>query len=126
MAENFPPLFLRQHLHPCLCAYNQGSGGEAKVSDQIPCPFVYANGKPCTGHITRVEAYKADIAWQRDASGNWRLSIGQPRSHFHLFCSEKGNHAGYNRQDDSRMKFYGNQLPAELWRAMTNAIEQDI
>jgi hypothetical protein len=100
--------------------------GEAKLSDQIPCPFVYANGRSCAGHVARVEAYKADIAWQRDASGNWRLSIGQPRSHFHLFCSEKGNHAGYNRQDDSRMKFYGNQLPRELWRAMTNAIEQDI
>jgi hypothetical protein len=30
------------------------------------CPFVYASGKRCTGHITRVEAYKADLSWQRE------------------------------------------------------------
>jgi hypothetical protein len=60
-----------------------------------PCPFVYANGRKCTGHITHVEAYKADVSWRPDGEGNWRPSIGEPRSHYHLFCSEKGNHAGY-------------------------------
>ena len=27
----------------------------------IPCPFVYANGKRCSGHITRVEAYVSKL-----------------------------------------------------------------
>ena len=50
----------------------------------IPCPFVYANGKRCTGHVVRVEAYKADINWAPDkATGEWRQSTGQPRSHYH-------------------------------------------
>ncbi len=63
---------------------------------QIPCPFVYAKGKKCTGHVVRVEAYKADISWNyRD--GAWRFAVGGPRSHYHLFCSEKDNHAGVRR-----------------------------
>jgi hypothetical protein len=84
----------------------------------IPCPFVYANGKVCTGHIVRVEAYKADIAWTPDTEGRWHASINQPGSHYHLFCSEKGNHAGYGRADDSRMKFYLSDLPPALRDAM--------
>ena len=85
---------------------------------EIPCPFVYANGKRCSGHVTRVEAYKADVTWLQSDDGMWRPEIGAPRSHYHLFCSEKENHAGYAKQDDSRMKFYFDQLPAELRMAM--------
>jgi hypothetical protein len=40
----------------------------------IPCPFVYANGKTCTGHIERVEAYKADITWTPNTEGRWRAA----------------------------------------------------
>jgi hypothetical protein len=47
-----------------------------------------------SGHIVRVEAYKTDLAWVDDGEDAWRLGIGQPRSHFHVFCSEKGNHFG--------------------------------
>ncbi len=36
---------------------------EGSVSEPVPCPFVYASGKHCKGHITRIEAYKADLCW---------------------------------------------------------------
>src|SRR5262249_28061437 len=37
-------------------------------------------------------------------------------SHFHLFCSEKGNHAGYPARDSDKMKFYFDQLPRRCGR----------
>ena len=77
----------------------------------IACPFVYAKGKCCTGHIVRVEAYNADLSWDRKGSG-WSFDYGAPRSHYHLFCSEKGNHAGFGRED--ALKFYFEKLPTEL------------
>ena len=79
----------------------------------VPCPFVYANGKRCTGRIVRVEAYKADIEWSEDDKGQWCFDW-RPGSHYHLFCSEHGNHAGWKRQDDSRMKLFFDELPDGL------------
>ena len=79
----------------------------------IPCPFVYANGRCCTGHVVRIEAYKADITWLPDADGRWSFHF-RPHSHFHLFCSEKGNHAGFRRQDPMDMKFWFDRLPAAI------------
>jgi hypothetical protein len=78
----------------------------------IPCPFVYASGKQCTGHIVRIEAYKADLRWTQLDDGTWTFSTGQPRSHYHLFCSAKDNHAGWGKED--RLKFYYDQLPDSL------------
>lgn len=80
---------------------------------RIACPFVYSNGKACTGHIVRIEAYKADIEWALDDAGAWRLGFA-PRSHYHLFCSEKGNHAGFKRHDDPQMKFHWRELPDDV------------
>lgn len=80
----------------------------------VPCPFVYADAKKCKGHIVRVEAYKADLEWSLQDDGSWTFHWGDPRSHFHAFCSLKGNHSGYDRPTDERMKFYGNTLPDEL------------
>ena len=94
------------------------------TSAPIPCPFVYANGKRCTGHIVRVEAYKADLSWGLRDDGRWGFSFGPPRSHYHLFCSEKGNHAGMKREDDSGMKFYYDQLPDEV-QAIIDATDAD-
>ncbi|MGD2145433.1 MAG: hypothetical protein PVH41_01925 [Anaerolineae bacterium] len=79
----------------------------------IPCPFVYADGKRCTGEIKRIEVYKADITWSRRPDGAWELEW-DPRSHYHLFCSEKGTHSGWAKRDDSRMKFYLSELPAAV------------
>lgn len=89
------------------------SSADPSTRAGIPCPFVYANGKGCGGHIVRVEAYKADIEWQIDDSGRWRFGF-DPRSHYHLFCSEKGNHAGFKRQDDAQMKFHWRELPSQI------------
>ncbi len=65
------------------------------------------------GTIVRIEAYKADIEWEYANDGTWQFGFS-PRSHCHLFCSEKGNHAGYKRQDNYKMKFYFDQLPEEI------------
>ena len=88
--------------------------------DKIQCPFVYASGKKCTGHVARVEVYKADISWVGQPDGTWGFAF-DPRSHFHLFCSERDNHAGYARRDDERMKFYADTLPKEIWQAIKAA-----
>ena len=69
------------------------------MADPIPCPFVYSTGKRCTGHVAKVEAYKADLEWSFDTGNGWTFSAGEPRSHYHVFCSEKGNHAGVTRED---------------------------
>jgi hypothetical protein len=90
---------------------------KVKAMEKIPCPFVYANGKKCSGHVERVEAYKADLTWASGADGRWALRTGQPRSHYHLFCSEKGNHSGSFSSDDGRMKFFWDQLPEALRNA---------
>ena len=82
------------------------------MAKELPCPFVYANGRRCTGHITHIEAYKADVTWRPDHDGKWRPSVGEPRSHYHLFCSEKGNHAGSARDDHPQMKL--RYLPDDL------------
>ena len=84
------------------------------MAKEVACPFVYANGRKCSGHITHVEAYKIDVTWKPGEDGKWRPSVGEPRSHYHLFCSERGNHAGAGRQDHSSMKCYLSQLPEGL------------
>ncbi|MDP9237613.1 MAG: hypothetical protein M3P30_09505 [Chloroflexota bacterium] len=88
----------------------------------LPCPFVYAKGAECTGRIIAVEAYEADIEWRERAEGEWSFEW-QPRSHYHLFCSERGNHAGYKKTDDERMKFSYERLPDEV-RALIDGTRQ--
>lgn len=79
----------------------------------FPCPFVYSTGKRCAGQIVRVEAYKADITWELGKDRSWQFSFS-PRSHYHLFCSEKGNHSGSLRPDSPQMKFHWRELPDEI------------
>ena len=67
---------------------------------RIPCPFTDPNGRQCIGHIKKVLAYKADLAWELDKLGNWNFHFGYPRSDYHQYCSEKGNHG-----DSDKMKF---------------------
>ena len=83
----------------------------------IACPFVYANGRACTGHVVRIEAYKADLTWSADAEGAWSFDF-RPRSHYHAFCSEKGNHAGFRRPDPNALKFWFDTLPAPIQRLL--------
>ncbi len=56
------------------------------------------------------------------AEGEWSFEW-QPRSHYHLFCSERGNHAGYKKTDDERMKFSYDRLPDEV-RALIDGTRQ--
>jgi hypothetical protein len=65
----------------------------------VPCPFVYDDGQPCTGHIAKVKAFKAALSWVLEG-GSWRFGVGFPRTHYHLRCSEKGS------PDISKMKFF--------------------
>ncbi len=86
----------------------------ARAATRIPCPYVYARGKTCTGEIVGVEAFKANLAWRQRDDGVWSFSLGEPKSLYHLFCSEKGNHAGNVKSDSGQMKFYYMHLPKPL------------
>lgn len=91
----------------------KSASADAGERPVIACPFVYANGRACTGHVVRVEVYKADLAWIAEAEGSWSFDF-RPRSHYHVFCSEKGNHAGFRRQDPTSLKFWFDTLPAPI------------
>ena len=82
------------------------------MTNVYPCPYVYASGKTCSGHVVGIEAYKADVSWTL-CDGSWTFDFS-PRSHYHLTCSEKGNHTGFGREDSDQMKFYLEELPTEL------------
>jgi hypothetical protein len=100
-------------------------GEEKKMEggSEEPCPFVYAKGRKCSGHIVRIEAFKADLAWHCGDDGKWSFAVGEPRSHYHVYCSERGNHSGYGRPDAKAMKFYFQDLPPTLQKAITRARE---
>ena len=84
----------------------------------MKCPFIYSNGKQCQGYISRVKIIKADIELTlSDTSHINELSI-YPRYHFHLYCSIKGNHAGFKRHDSEQMKVW--KLPSEIWSQLDN------
>ena len=84
------------------------------------CSYVYAKGKMCT-RIVRIQAFKADLPWHWTDDGKWSLSVGDPRPHYYLYCSEKGNHEGCGRPDSEAMKFYYQNLPPALRKALTEA-----
>jgi hypothetical protein len=44
--------------------------GALSPPPHIPCPFVYANGRACSGHAVRFESYKADLTWSGDAEAS--------------------------------------------------------
>ena len=87
---------------------------------EVPCPFTYADGRRCTGHVRRVEVYHCKIFWEQRDDGSWLFDY-QPGTHYHLFCSEKDNHAGIRRGDDERMKFWPQHLPEEVAEAIDSA-----
>jgi hypothetical protein len=55
--------------------------------------------------------------WSPNEDGTWKAHI-EPRSHYHVFCSAKGNHTGYGREDSPKLKFYYRDLPKELQAAL--------
>ena len=89
-------------------------GEREETANRIPCPFTYASDKRCDGHVVKIEGYKADLEWEFGDDGRWHFSWEEPRSHFHLFCSKRGNHAGIRGADDERMKLFSNELSEDL------------
>ncbi len=91
--------------------------GETDAS-MIPCPFVYAGGKRCKGHVVAIEAFRVDLRWNKTPQG-WTFNRGQPRSHYHVYCSEKGNHAGHARDDSSQLKLHPSEMSPELLKLIS-------
>jgi hypothetical protein len=79
----------------------------------LPCPFVYADGRKCSGHVYRARAYGPK-------RGNWIVAREDVRK-YRMWCSEKDDHAGAvsSLATKHRMEFYPDQLPRgveeQLW-----------
>ena len=93
---------------------HSGASLSEAPSGQIVCPFVSVNGICCTGHIVRIEAYMADLAWSLNDDGKWVFGHDEPRSHYHLFCSKKHTHAGYDGGHSDQLKRHLHDLPDPL------------
>ena len=72
--------------------------------EAIPCPFVYASGRKCTGSINRARAY-----------GN-----GPNVRKYRLWCSDHDDHCGAvsSFETKGRMEFYPDQLPPGMERKL--------
>lgn len=69
----------------------------------MQCPFVYANGRRCSGEI-----------WQARGYGKGRYGVVEKHNirKIRLWCSEKGDHAGAisSLEGKNRMGFYPDEL----------------
>lgn len=74
---------------------------------ELDCPFVYANGKRCKGKIVRVKVWHCTVEW--DVVDD--EVIIDPGTHVHLYCSEKGDHAGWARKPKWPMRSWAHELP---------------
>jgi hypothetical protein len=73
-------------------------------NDVVRCPFVYSNGKRCTGVIRQARAYGP-------LRGNHYVDRDDVRA-YRLWCSDKDDHAGAvsSSAGKVRMEFYPNEL----------------
>ncbi len=59
---------------------------------QVQCPFVYANGRRCGGHVVAVWAVPAAAAsWYVDKNGEWQFSVMEIGG-YAFACSKRGGH----------------------------------
>jgi hypothetical protein len=77
-------------------------------SQKIPCPFVYANGRHCSGVVYKARAHgptRADNYVDRADLRKYRL-----------WCSDKDDHTGAvsDSVTKDRMEFYPNDLPTNV------------
>jgi hypothetical protein len=84
---------------------------EGKFGSEIQCPFVYATGKRCEGEVVRIERYHVTAVWEPPT---WQVGVHDVGTHFHVFCSLKGDHTGTRGR--SRLRYLGTELPKELQR----------
>jgi len=82
------------------------SASQKPAAEKLPCPFVYASGRCCTGHVYQVRAYGP----QRGKHYVAREDVRKYR----FWCSEKNDHAGAvsSFEGKLRMEFYPNDLAA--------------
>lgn len=75
------------------------------VSEKLQCPFVYASGKQCTGHVYRAKGY--------GPNRGGKTEVRKVR----LWCSEKDDHQGAVNSwvTKERMEFYPNHLPRGIY-----------
>ncbi len=80
----------------------------------MKCPFTYSDGRHCDGYITEIKIIKANLTVNLTVDNEISKTDIDTRYHVHLHCSEKGNHAGYMRQDPEQMKVWWSDLPREV------------
>jgi hypothetical protein len=88
-----------------------GNAPPRTAPDKIACPFVYSDGRKCTGHVYRARAYG-----RRSGADIERQDVRKYR----LWCSEKDDHAGAVSGfiEKRRMEFYLDQLPPGVEEAL--------
>ena len=92
------------------------------MNEPVPCPFVHASGERCEGHIIRIEEYhNNDIHWEYQPNGTWHFGLreavlGEPASHYRLFCSEKHDPL---RPNSDQMKFRCEELEDAIRRIIS-------
>ena len=75
------------------------------------CPFVYSDRRQCKGHIVGVEIIRSDLYVSITEDDRVKAVSISPRYHVHLYCSEKGDHAGVKREHSEQMKMWYKELP---------------
>jgi hypothetical protein len=62
--------------------------------DPLPVPVPVSRGSTVSGSHLKSEALNADLSWVLGENGEWTFNHSQPRSQYHLYCSERSDHAG--------------------------------
>jgi len=71
----------------------------------IPCPFVYASGDACPGHVVEIEARTVRLNWYlNDDKSAWDGTIDMTTK-IRFRCSDGFDHGGFGR-----MEFWFEQL----------------
>src|SRR4051794_27656932 len=78
------------------------------------CPFVYAKGQRCKGHVVGVQGYGPRFDGQ--------MRVRKVR----FWCSDKDDHTGttFGTWGKERMEFYPDQLPDDLREATAEWLRQ--
>lgn len=88
------------------------------VTEAVECPYTYATGQRCGGHVISVETPDVGAVWRRTVDG-WRLKFGLLRAGgYFLVCSHKGNHGGIGRPGVERLQCTFDGLPEPLRAAV--------
>ena len=65
----------------------------------MKCPFVYKNGKRCSGRIDRIKLVDTIVEFEVDEDDNLKLVELDTIAYIRLHCSKKGNHAGVGKEN---------------------------